>query len=102
MQVSQLLTTEDKANKNAAHASRHNIARGLNINDAISSGKKLWDDLSKPEQALLDDFASGKLKRDRDECDAAFKWNKHIRSEMGCAATSMGQCSIACPVVKEE
>ena len=47
--------------------------------------------LSDQDKALLDDFICGRLARVRDECDAAFGWNKEMRTAAGSAAIRIGQ-----------
>ena len=48
--------------------------------------------LSDQDKALLDDFICGAaLTRVRDECDAAFGWNKEMRTAAGSAAIRIGQ-----------
>ena len=37
------------------------------------------------------DFISGRLARVRDECDAAFGWNREMRIAAGSTAIRMGQ-----------
>ena len=91
VQVSQRLTDERRELKNAAHAARQAFARATRINDAILRGSKLRNDLSNDEKALLADFNSGSLIRIRDECDAAFGWNKQMRDAAGSAAARVGR-----------
>ena len=64
---------------------------GGKINGAIMRGDRTWDDLGDAEEALMDDFNSGKLRRVRDECDEAFAWNRDMRSAAGSAATRLSR-----------
>ena len=73
--------------KNAAHAARQALARGRKIHALVRDEARLSDQ----DRALLDDFISGKLARDRDERDAAFGWNREMRTAAGSAAISMGR-----------
>ncbi len=91
VQVSQRSTDERRALKKAAHAARQALARAKKINGAILRGSRAWEDLSNTEKALLDDFNSGSLIRIRDECDAAFGWNKQMRGDAGSAAARVGR-----------
>ena len=91
MQISQESTDERRALKKAAHAARRAFARAKKINDAILRGSRAWEDLSNTDNKLLDDFNSGSLMRIRDECDAAFGWNKQMRDDAGSAAARVGR-----------
>ena len=90
-QISERLTTERKALKDAAHAARQALVRGRKIHAAILRGSNQRAALSGEDIALLDDFISGKLDRDREECDAAFGWNKDMRTAAGSAADKIGR-----------
>ena len=90
-QISERLTTERKALKDAAHAARQALVRGRKIHAAILRGSNQRAALSGEDIALLDDFNSGKLERDREECDAAFGWNKDMRTAAGSAADKIGR-----------
>ena len=91
MQVSERLTDERKELKNKAHAARQTFARATRINDAIVSGSKVRNHLSNDEKALLDALKSGSLIRIRDECDAAFGWNRQMRDAAGSAAARVAR-----------
>ena len=91
MQISERLTKERRALKNAAHAAREAIVRGRKIHAAILQGSKQRAALSDQEKALLDDFICGRLARVRDECDSAFGWNKEMRTAAGSTATRIGR-----------
>ena len=91
MQISERLTKERRALKNAAHAAREALVRGRNIHAAILRGSKQRAALSDQDKALLDDFICGRLARVRDECDAAFGWNREMRTAAGSAASRMGR-----------
>ena len=87
MQISERLTKERRDSKNAARAARQALARGRKIHALVRDEARLSDQ----DRALLDDFISGKLARDRDERDAAFGWNTEMRTSAGSAAISMGR-----------
>ena len=89
--MSERKTAERRALKNAAHAARRAFARAKKINDTILRGSRAWEDLSSTDEKLLDDFNSGSLMRIRDECDAAFGWNKQLRDDAGSAAARVGR-----------
>ena len=91
MQLSERLTKERRALKNAAHAARQALVRGRKIHAAILRGSKQRAGLSDQEKALLDDFICGRLARVRDECDAAFGWNKEMRTAAGSTANRIGR-----------
>ena len=91
VQISEQLTKERMALKNAAHASRQAFVRGRKIHAAILRGSNQRAALSDQDKALLDDFICGRLDRVRDECDAAFGWNRQMRIAAGSAAISMGR-----------
>jgi hypothetical protein len=91
VQVSQRLTDERREVKNAAHAARQTFARAARINDAIVSGSKVRNHLSNDEKALLAALKSGSLIRIRDECDAAFGWNRKTRDAAGSAAARVAR-----------
>ena len=48
-----------------------------------------WDYLSDDEKTLLNEFNSGQLTRCRNECDAAFGWDKQQRDAAGSAAARL-------------
>ena len=54
--------------------------------DAILSGRRDWEDLSRTETRLLDEYNNGEITCIRDDCDAAFGWNKQMRIALGSAA----------------
>ena len=89
MQISERLTKERRALKNAAHAARQALVRGRKIHAAILRGSNQRAALSDLDNALLDDFICGRLDRVRDECDAAFGWNREMRTAAGSAANRM-------------
>ena len=89
MQISERLTKERKALKNAAHAARQALVRGRKIHAAALSNQRAA--LSDQDKALLDDFICGRLARVRDECDAAFGWNREMRTAAGSAANRIGR-----------
>ena len=91
MQISERLTKERRALKNAAHAAREAFQRGRKIDAAILQGSKQRAALSDQDKALLDDFICGRLDRVRDECDAAFGWNKEMRTAAGSTANRIGR-----------
>ena len=91
MQISGRLTKERRALTNAAHAARQTLVRGRQIHTAILRGSTQRAALSDQDNALLDDFISGRLARVRDECDAAFGWNREMRIAAGSTAIIMGQ-----------
>ena len=91
MQISERLTKERRALKNAAHAAREAPVRGRNIHAAILQGSKHRTALSDQDKALLDDFICGRLAHVRDECDAAFGWNREMRTAAGSTASRMGR-----------
>ena len=91
VQVFQPLTDERRELKNAAHAARQTFARATRIKDAIFRDSKLHNHLSNDEKALLAAFNSGSLIRIRDECDAAFGWNRQMRNAAGNAAARVGR-----------
>ena len=91
MQISERLTKERRALKNAAHAARQALVRGRKIHAAILRGSNQRAALSDQDNALLDDFICGKLDHVRDECDAAFGWNKEMRTAAGSTANRIGR-----------
>ena len=91
MQISERLTKERRALKNAAHAARQALVRGRKIHADILRGSKQRAALSDQDNALLDDFICGRLARVRDECDAAFGWNREMRTAAGSTANRMGR-----------
>ena len=90
MQISERLTKERRALKNAAHAARQALVRGRQIHADILRGSKQRVALSDQDNALLDDLICGRLARVRDECDAAFGWNREMRTAAGSTANRMG------------
>ena len=91
MQISERLTKERRALKNAAHAARQALVRGKKIDAAILRGSKQRAALSDQEKTILDDFICGKLARVRDERDAAFGWNREMRTAAGSTAIRIGR-----------
>ena len=89
VEISQRRTEERTRLKNAAHEARRDLVQGRKINDAIARGERTWDDLGVLEKAHLVDLTSGKLRRDRDESDAAFGWNQAASSAAGNAASRL-------------
>ena len=89
-QISEQLTKERRALKNAAHAARQALVRGRKIHAAALSNQRAA--LSDQDRALLDDFICGRLARVRDECDVAFGWNREMRTAAGSAAARTGRC----------
>ena len=67
------------------------LVQGRNIHAAILRGSKQRAVLSDQGTALLDDFTCGRLARVRDDCDAAFGWNKEMRTAAGSAAIRIGR-----------
>ena len=65
-QVSERLTEERRALKDAAHKARQDLVKARKLSSAH------WSSLSSEEQNLLTDFQSGELERIRDDCDRAF------------------------------
>ena len=90
-QVSQRLTDDRRELTNAARAARQAFARAKKIYDDIDSGEKRRRNLSSAESAMLAEFESGSLERARDDCDAAFGWNKETRDAAGSAAAGVGR-----------
>ena len=84
-QVSERLTEERRALKDAAHKARQDLVKARKLSSAH------WSSLSSEEQNLLTDFQSGELERIRDDCDLAFGWNQHMRTNMGSTASRMAQ-----------
>ena len=91
MQISERLTEERRALKNAAHAARQALVRGRNIPAAVARDAKQLATLSHRDRALLADFTCGKLATIRDECDAAFGWNREMRIAVSSTAAKMGR-----------
>ena len=91
MQISERLTKERRALKNAAHAARQALVQCRTIHAAILRGSKQRAALSDQDTALLDDFTCGRLARVRDDCDAAFGWNKEMRTAAGSTAIRIGR-----------
>ena len=91
MQMSERLTEKRRALKNAAHTARQALVRGQKIHAAILQGSKQRAALSAMDRALVDDFISGMLARRRDECDAAFGWNREMRTAAGSVANRIGR-----------
>ena len=91
MQISERLTEERRALKNAAHAARAALVRGQQIHATILRGSTQRAALSDQDRALLDDFICGMLARVRDECGAAFGWNREMRTAAGSTANRMGR-----------
>ena len=91
VEMSERLTEERTALKNAAHGARRALARGSKIQEAIIWKTKQWSALSGEERVLLDHLMSGRLARVRDECDAAFGWNQAMRTAMSSAAQGVGR-----------
>ena len=90
-EVSERATDERKALKVRAHAARQALVKGSRIHAAIWRGTMRPDTLSHEEATLLLDFTSGRLAQVRDECDAAFGWNRQKRIAAGSAAISTGR-----------
>ena len=90
-QISEQLTKERRALKNAAHAARQALVRSRKIHAAILRGSNQRAALSDQDKALLDDFTCGRLARVRDECDVAFGWNREMRTAAGSTANRMGR-----------
>ena len=91
VQISEQLTKERMALKNAAHASRQAFVRGRKIHAAILQGSNQWAALSDRDKTLLDDFTCGTLERVRDKCDAAFGWNNEMRTAASSTANKIGR-----------
>ena len=91
MKISESLTEERRALKNAARTARQALVRGRKIHAAVLQGSKQRAALSDQDRALLDDFICGRLARVRDECDAAFGWNREMRTAAGSTANRMGR-----------
>jgi hypothetical protein len=89
VRMSEKATEERKQLKNQAHAARRNLVRGIKIHHDIRLGLRLWDSLSADEKTLLDEFNSGQLIRCRNDCDAAFGWDKQQRDAAGSAAARL-------------
>ena len=89
VRISEKATEERRQLKREAHAARQNLVRGTKIYDDLGLGRRLWDSLSYDEKTLLEDFNSGQLIRRRDECDAAFGWDKQQRDAAGSAAARL-------------
>ena len=89
VRMSEKATEERKQLKNQAHAARRNLVRGIKIHHDIRLGLRLWDSLSADEETLLDEFNSGQLIRCRNDCDAAFGWDKQQRDVAGSAAARL-------------
>ena len=89
VRMSEKATEERKQLKNQAHAARRNLVRGIKIHHDIRLGLRLWDSLSADEETLLDEFKSGQLIRCRNDCDAAFGWDKQQRDAAGSAAARL-------------
>ena len=90
-EISQRSTNERRAKKEAARASRQLEDRAKTINDHIESGNWKRRNLSGAGKVLLYDVESGALARNREECDAAFGWNKKLRDELQSAAARMSR-----------
>ena len=84
--ISESLTEQRSELKKAAHAAREELAGAREIGGAIKYGMRYLRDLSQRDKILLDDLSSGKLARMRDECGAAFAWNRQMRNDAGTAA----------------
>ena len=91
VQISERLTKKRRALKQAAHTARQELVRGKKVHAAISKGSQERAALSDKDKALLEDFISGKLERVRDECDAAFGWNREMRIAVGNTASKLGR-----------
>ena len=89
VRISEKTTEERRQLKREAHAARRNLVRGTKIYHDIRLGRRLWDSLSDDEKTLLDEFNSGQLIRWRNECDAAFGWDKQQRDAAGSAAARL-------------
>ena len=89
VRMSEKATEERKQLKKEAHAARRNLVRGIKINNDIRLGLRVWDSLPDDEKTLLNDFHSGQLIRCRNECDAAFGWDKQQRDAAGSAAARL-------------
>ena len=85
-EISEKLTAKRRKLKKAAHAARQDVVRALKIASALGTGGRRSSGLMQWERTLLDDLRSGKLIRAREECDAAFGWNRQMRDEAGTAA----------------
>ena len=91
VQISEQLTKERMALKNAAHASRQAFVRGRKIHAAILQDSNQRAALSDRDKTLLDDFTCGTLERVRDNCDAAFGWNNEMRAAASSTANKIGR-----------
>ena len=89
VRISEKATEERRQLKREAHEARQNLVRGTKIYDDLGLGRRLWDSLSYDEKTLLEGFNSGQLIRRRDECDAAFGWDKQQRDAAGSAAARL-------------
>ena len=89
LEMSKQSTKERKVLKSNAHAARQALVQGKRLHAAIHRNYKQLAELSHHEKVLLDDLNSGKLARVRDECDAAFGWNREMRDATGSTASNM-------------
>jgi len=64
--VSECLTEERRALKNAAHKARQDLVKAKKLSSAN------WWTLSEEDQTLVTNFHSGQLDRIRNDCDRAF------------------------------
>jgi len=83
--VSECLTEERRALKNAAHKARQDLVKAKKLSSAN------WWTLSEEDQTLVTNFHSGQLERIRDDCDLAFGWNQQMRTDMGSTASRLAQ-----------
>ena len=90
-QISERRTEEQTQRKKAAHDARWALAKARRLHDDIRRGDRNWHDLTSTDQALLDDFNSGKLTRIKAQCDPAFGWSEEMRSAMSSASSRMRQ-----------
>ena len=63
--------------------------RGTKLHAEIDRGSRREDTLTDQEKTLYHDFRSGKLIKDRNDCDEAFGWNKEMRIAAGSTAIRM-------------
>jgi hypothetical protein len=89
VQISEKATEERKQLKKKAHAARQNLVRGIKINNEIKHSLRFWINLSADEKTLVEDFNSGQLICRRNDCDAAFGWDKQQRDAVQSAAARL-------------
>ena len=87
--ISEQATEERKQLKKEAHAARQNLVRGIKINNEIKHSLRFWINLSADEKTSLEDFNSGQLICRRNDCDAAFGWDKQQRDAAESAAARL-------------